>query len=845
MDPNETAQKLLLQDTFHEVKRKRDRRKEAQISNIPNNREPADFRWRPGPQGRGGGRGGRGNYPSRYVSRDVTGGRNANFGKENGINQVIDKSITPASASVVQDTENSMTTIPSSATGPANGPRKVGYPISTQECTLKVPAVSCTVSVEGSPAPMNKIGTPISNDVIGSASGLIVPTPDQILSTAHQSVSDPVLGTSQVTRNPVPVTIKPEVWCQQPAHDSTIKRVVSARDTTVKKVVSSVVSGSEGPPISGKGFSQMSRSVHGNLPSPFLDSEAKHPLDTSQSVSSSHQSNSVGSRPSSSYSSRSQQQGGPQRVTGQIKEWKPKSTNISPPQASESLVSCDARGEALSRSQPASSSTSSEDSTSKLQKKFHNMQFSEAQQVIIPDHLQVPESERTGLSFGSFDALFVPGARLVCDPDNDKSSTHLSESSQEVVENVEETCSSDQSRSPAVQEADYLGPHTPEPMPEDVSSREHDHSSTSPVPEYEPSKSEEALTQGGLPFPVVHAAPAFTNFGIVSPMLGSQFTTGEGAEPLSRDSSRLTNFVQPFDPSTFYAQIYRPSADGSLLPVATKYNGNTVAQPVQTGQSPQEIANSSVLSSTVSTTPVTQPAGVSQSSLTVSQQPVPVFRQPAGVHLTHFPPNFFPYSQYLSPFYVPPPTFHQFLSNTPYPQQPSAISMYPPPAVAPGAASAKYSISQYKPPSNSGNPNPLPAVYGAYSSSPSVYSSVTNGISTGSEDLTSSQYKESNVYINGQQQTEGSTMWIPATGREGSALQPGSFYNLPQGQQMNFTPTQAGHGAFTGIYHPSQSIPGGVHLLSQAIPGTVEMVAPPAGVYQQPQRAQINWSNNY
>ncbi|KAG0467397.1 hypothetical protein HPP92_018977 [Vanilla planifolia] len=29
MDPNETAQKLLFQDTFHEVKRKRDKKREA------------------------------------------------------------------------------------------------------------------------------------------------------------------------------------------------------------------------------------------------------------------------------------------------------------------------------------------------------------------------------------------------------------------------------------------------------------------------------------------------------------------------------------------------------------------------------------------------------------------------------------------------------------------------------------------------------------------------------------------------------------------------------------------------------------------------------------------------
>ncbi|XP_068639012.1 GBF-interacting protein 1-like [Aristolochia californica] len=54
MDPNETAQKLLLQDTFHEVKRKRDR-KEENVSNFSHqnvtNREATESRWRPKTQG--------------------------------------------------------------------------------------------------------------------------------------------------------------------------------------------------------------------------------------------------------------------------------------------------------------------------------------------------------------------------------------------------------------------------------------------------------------------------------------------------------------------------------------------------------------------------------------------------------------------------------------------------------------------------------------------------------------------------------------------------------------------------------------------------------------------------
>ncbi|RRT81920.1 hypothetical protein B296_00000211 [Ensete ventricosum] len=98
-------------------------------------------------------------------------------------------------------------------------------------------------------------------------------------------------------------------------------------------------------------------------------------------------------------------------------------------------------------------------------------------------------------------------------------------------------------------------------------------------------------------------------------------------------------------------------------------------------------------------------------------------------------------------------------------------------------------------------------------------------------------------------QSEGSAVWIPAPGRDISALQASSYYSIPpQGQHMTFAPAQAGHGAFGGIYPPTPTVAASVHPLlqqSQTVAGAVEMLGPPAGVYQQPQRAQINWTNNY
>lgn len=157
--------------------------------------------------------------------------------------------------------------------------------------------------------------------------------------------------------------------------------------------------------------------------------------------------------------------------------------------------------------------------------------------------------------------------------------------------------------------------------------------------------------------------------------------------------------------------------------------------------------------STASPTPLaTQAAGVMQSSIAATQQPLPVFRQPTGVHLSHYPPNYIPYGPYFSPYYVPPPTIHQFLSNGAFPQQPQAGNLYP---TTPGAA-AKYSAAQYKQGSNIGSSAPIivPGNYGPYGLPAANYTSSsapTPVTSTSNEDIGVQHVKENNVYSSGQQ----------------------------------------------------------------------------------------------
>ncbi|KAF8414285.1 hypothetical protein HHK36_002287 [Tetracentron sinense] len=888
MDPNETAQKLLLQDTFHEVRRKRDRRKE----NL-NIRESADSRWKPGTQGRGG-RGGRGNYSPRYISYDAGGGRNVAAGKANGVNQGTEKVPTSSSLPASKDIGNKATPfVSSSVIVMDNGPSSVAYGSSSHEpgsqlpagCGVNLPEESSAVAVNklGSvpPPPVNAKNTSVSG--IGVTHGQSTPSSDLLLASitpasvsgVYSSASDPVLVLSLDSRLSGAVgAIKREVGSQRTAVEPNATTPDESKSTSGQDFANHLpknklvypdvtdlelsLSMNENTALEiGNSF------MHGKMPSKSQGVEKNQLPETSRpSSSSSNHGGSSASRPSSNYSSRSQQLVGPQK--GVSKEWKPKPTNPNPAQASGTVGTSEIAPvsvEAGAQSLPALSVSTSEEATSKLQKKLEELRFSDGQHVIIPNHLQVPEAERTGLSFGSFDASFGVSTSHANGPDSNKSFTPPSESSHEIEETVEEPSSSNQIASPTAQERDYPDhPQSPMHVPENLSSGEGD-ALSSAVPEYDQSKQETALPSGGPQYSVVHSAPNY-GFGFMQPVLGSQLAPFE-SEPQARDVSRLPSFVvqQPFDPSTsYYAQFYRPGADGDgrfspfLAPgVATKYNGNIAVLSSQTGQSPQESGNSLVLSTAGPTPPMTQTAGVMQSSIGVTQQPVPVFRQPSGVHISHYPPNYIPYSHYFPPFYVPPPTIHQFLSNSAFPQQPLAGNVYPPPAAA-AATGVKYSLSQYKPGNNTGNSTHIgmPTGYGPYSSSPVGYSpnpSATTGNSTANEDLATPQFKDNNVYITGQQ-SEGSAVWIPAPGRDISGLQASSFYNLPpQGQHVTFTPTQSGHGAFTGIYHPAQTVSAAtVHPLlqqSQTMTGAVEMLGPPAGVYQQPQHAQMNWTNNY
>uniref|UniRef100_A0A6N2MTR5 GBF-interacting protein 1 N-terminal domain-containing protein n=1 Tax=Salix viminalis TaxID=40686 RepID=A0A6N2MTR5_SALVM len=845
MDPNETAQKLLFQDPFHEVKRKRGRKKEN-----TNNRESGDSRWRSGSQGRVS-RGSRMIFSPSRTSHDTGGGRNSNAGRDNGINHAAEKG-TGSSLPALQEKSKETTPSASMSAIVANGPTGVVSGSSSANNATNLPTGSDQHEVTFSPIGVNKGGKAVSHIDIDKPLAIEFGTGDtckeSVPISSNSSISVAPASSSAVCFSLSDPVLIPFNESHPLGTVGAIKREVGIHRTAGE---SSAVIPSEKP------ASEIDLPfMQGKLPSKNQGVGKNQLSESSQPSSASIQGGSSGSRPSSNYSSRSQQLIGPQKG-GPNKEWKPKSTNPTVAQESGAAGSSAVSNiplEASGHSQPSSGVFDSEEATAKLQKKLEELHLPQRQHVIIPHHIHVPESERTKLSFGSFDASFGVPSSYVSAPESDKSSTPVSETSQVIEESVEEQVQSKQNTVVTDEEGNYPDhPPSPSHVPGNLSAE--GNASSNAVPDYE-SKQEAALLSGGHQYSMVHTSPSYS-FGFVPPMLSSQIAPFENSESQARDVSRLPSFVvqQPFDPASYYAQFYRSSAesDGRVSPfpapgVASKYNGNVAVLP-HTSQSPQEAGNSLVLSTAGPTPLVTQAAGLMQ-----TQQPVPVYRPPTGLHISHFPPNYFPYAPYFSPFYVPPPGIHQFLSNGAFPQQPQAGSVYPAPASA-AAGGVKYSLQQYKPGTNTGNATHIgmPSGYGPYGSSPTGYnpiSAATGGNSTTNEDPGASQFKENNVYITGQQSSDGSAVWIAAPGRDISGLPASSFYNLPpQGQHVTSAPTQAAHGTFTNIYHPGQPVTAAaVHPLlqqSQAMGGAVDMVGPAANVYQQPQHQQINWPSNY
>ncbi|XP_021320823.1 GBF-interacting protein 1-like isoform X2 [Sorghum bicolor] len=754
MDPNETAQRLLLEDTFHEVKRKRDKKKEG-------SKEPSDSRWRPAMQGRGG-KSGRGNYSSRTLSSsNDSAGRSAISGKENGISLITGKGSGSTPIINANMDVKASTSMPSLLSGLRNGPYQ--------------PVDSPAVLVTSSSAVGDKSGSTALADLTGG-----LPFED-VVTTIGPNLLQPL--------RPAPLS-DPVVVSFLDSHSlgdvGASRQTIGIKKTSVEHKV-----GRDLP--TNKGSSEQS------VPSSFGRSSA--------------------SRPSSSYNSRSQQS---QKATGDV------TIHDNAPLAAD----------VIPQSAPVSNSAGTEDPL-KVDKYFSDLQLSDKLHVIIPDHLQVSESEKYGLSFGSFDVSFQQTMGS-SDPECVKSSLPKFDSSHELNGSIDkpQSMQRDQNSTSTVQEEAGLVPQ-PSAKVENCAPSAVGISSIAPM---EPKECEDySATSGDPQSTAIYSAPFYLTYGLAPQSHVYQI---EKSESHSQSKQAVDFSTKSYHPATDADERLTPS----LAAQAAHTYGNIPVVAAQTGQD-QEGNNSPVIISSVSASVATPAAGVLSASVAIPQQPVPVFCQPFGVHIPHLQTNCVPYNHYISPFFIPPPTLHPFMGNATFAQPPSTGAMYPTPGSAGVLPPVKYSVPSFKPGANTGSQASIgvPGGHGTYGSSPSVYTNnapVSSGNLTENDNVTSSQFKENSIYIAGLQ-TDGLTLWVPTPRRDISALQVNSFYGMPpQGQQVTYAP-QAGHGPYGGIYHPAHSVTGAaVHPLlqpSHSMAGAVEIVGAP-GVYQHPQ-AQINWGS--
>ncbi|KAJ8500598.1 hypothetical protein OPV22_011150 [Ensete ventricosum] len=368
MDPNETAQKLLNQDPFHEVKRKRDRKKEPTgyrgLADTRRHVEP-NVQWAKSlaswDQNMH-----KGDYTRNSVPRVS---RQFRIVKDNRVNQ-------NAKEDVKQETlhQTSSYVHEKRARDPYDEELSVasnldGYFLSADSSkSTGVPHNAKDSGPSGSQRPF------LHEDAKATVSS----SKAQDLQNSSHTHSKVASGNSVIVG----------------AFRRDIGAVGAQRWFSDRCVSQSSVSLSSNPPLEKDVSPQTQPSGHLNTTSKSIQLNQGSAL--VRNLPSTSMSRSV---PSSQHNSKQHQQFmGNQKAMQTNMEWKPKSTQKPMPGVvvSDSVSPSSADNLCITKLVDAN----------ELSEKLSKASISENQHVIIPQHLQVPESERTFLTFGSFETGF-------------------------------------------------------------------------------------------------------------------------------------------------------------------------------------------------------------------------------------------------------------------------------------------------------------------------------------------------------------------------------------------------------------------------------------------------------
>ncbi|KAL0857599.1 hypothetical protein Bca101_062753 [Brassica carinata] len=482
---------------------------------------------------------------------------------------------------------------------------------------------------------------------------------------------------------------------------------------------------------------------------------------------------------------RTQQVGGHTKGVSQNKEWKPKSIQ-KPVGHNPGVIGTPTKSQAC---RPADNITNMESEAVKLQDKLSHVHISETQNVIIADHIRLQETDRCQLTFGSFVQEFSP-----------------SRTSEPAA--LQESCSSEELR-----ESDRSSPVT----------------------------SPETLADGPGVKPI--------------DILDDHLRISESDSRVSVPSEQLLPEEEAHrsDNLDEYSEIQQLKTD-TLVPFQQAYGNHgsydfpyfsqTMDENVQRQGLPSQqeaLSTHMVNNAPPSTIPMLQQQ---QASTMQQQQMYP------QVHVSHFP-NLMPYRQFVSQLYVPQMPMPGYSGNPTAYAHPSSGNSYvlmPGGGSHPGSNGVKYGIQQFKPVPGG------PAGFGTYNS-PNGYQ-INSPNAMGLEDPSRMKYKDGNVYVPNPQ-AETSEIWMQNP-RDLSNLQSPPYYNVagqtPHGAYLpshtahpSFNApsaaTQSSQMQFQGLFHPPQ--PGAmanVHHMGPGLGGNVGV-----GVVPSPpsQLGHPSWAANF
>lgn len=804
MDPNETAQKLLNQDPFHEVKRKRDKRKESMVlkafaeprKHMEHVGEGMKFNTNSDHNAR------RGGYTRISVPHI---GREFRVVRDNRVNQNMNRESKPAFHPTSMREQGVSNVVEKSSTGMSSGGNPSSGYYSSQADKRPTDSQPRLVSDDNSSVNDKEMleRQAVVQNSVSHVQAVKLNNSQPNSSTTASASNNSVLGVYSSSSDPVHV---PSPDSRSSASVRAIKRevgVVGGRrlssDNPIKTL--NAPSGSASSSLVGRDVSS-----HVEPHQPYNSISKRDQLTQSNVPEYAGTNMSLGrSFLSSQYNRPHQQTVGHQKAPQPSKEWKPKS--------SQKSVSGEMK---VSEKSFIPSANQSKDMTideAQLQDKISQVNIAENQNVVIAQHIRVSETDRCQLTFGSFGSEVDSSnknASGVAEVSTGQASASLSVSASESV--VEDTSGSKQ--------VDVL--------PDQVRYSASDSPVSTAVHEPQLSDKRDTLSPRDL--------DSYADIGLVQESSPSYTPDSQQQQ----DRVELQSFAA-YDPQTGYdIPYFRPALD------------ETVCR--QDVPSPQESLNSHAANSIPAST----------ISMVQQQQP-PVAQMYPQVHVPHFA-NIMPYRQFLSPVYVPPPmAMPGYSSNPPYPH-PSNGSSYllMPGGNSPhlSANGVKYGIQQFKPipagsPTGFGN---FTGLTGYAISAPGVV-----GNPTGLEDSSRLKYKDGNHLYVPNPQAETSEIWIQNP-RDLSGLQSAPYYNVPgqtphaayvpshTGQaSFNAAAAQSSHMQFAGLYNPSPQ-PTAIanpHHLGPAMGGNVGLgvaaAAPGSqvGAYQQPQLGHLNWQANF